>query len=313
MGEIYLIVVLAGGVGAARFLQGLVQIVNPKDLYVIVNTADDIELYGLSISPDLDIIMYTLSGIVDKIQGWGINNDTTNCLEMLKRYKQDTWFKLGDKDLATHIYRTKLLKSGLKLSEITKRLCRHLGVEVNLIPMTDQKVVTKIKTPKGIIHFEEFMIERKAQDKVLEIIYEGAEDAEPTNGILDIIKNAEGILIGPSNPLVSINTILSIKEIRMALEQVNKSIVGISPIIGNKPVKGPLDKLMKGLGMEVSCFGVAKFYKNLIKTFIIDEIDKDRKSQIEKLGIKVIITNTLMKNLEIKKNLAQITLDAMKN
>ncbi len=312
MGAICLIVVLAGGVGAARFLQGLVQIVNPKDLYVIVNTADDFELYGLSISPDLDIIMYTLSGIVDKMQGWGIDNDTTNCLEMLSRYKQDTWFKLGDKDLATHIYRTNLLKSGLKLSEITKKLCQHLGVEVNLIPMTNQKVMTKIRTPDGIIHFEEYMIERKAQDKVLEIIYEGAEDAKPTNGILDIIKNAEGILIGPSNPLVSINTILSIKEIKLALEQIDKPIIGISPIIGNKPVKGPLDRLMKGLGMEVSCFGVAKFYKNLIKTFVIDEIDKDRKSEIEKLGIKVIITNTLMKNLEIKKNLAQITLDAMK-
>ncbi|NVM03193.1 MAG: 2-phospho-L-lactate transferase [Candidatus Helarchaeota archaeon] len=308
-----MIVVLAGGVGAARFLQGLVQIVNPKDLYVIVNTADDFEQHGLSISPDLDIIMYTLSGIVDETQGWGIKNDTINCLEMLKRYKQDTWFKLGDKDLATHIYRTQLLKSGLTLSEITKILCLNLGVKVNLIPMTDQKVATKIKIPTGTIHFEEFMIKRKAQDKVLEIIYEGAEDAKPTDGILDIIKDAEGILIGPSNPLVSINTILSIKQIRKALKQANKPIVGISPIIGNKPVKGPLDTLMKGLGMEVSCVGVAKFYKNLIKTFIIDEIDRDRKNQIEELGIKVLVTNTLMKNLEIKKNLAQITLDAMNN
>ncbi|MFX0136001.1 MAG: 2-phospho-L-lactate transferase [Candidatus Hodarchaeota archaeon] len=308
-----MIVVLAGGVGAARFLQGLVQIVNPKNLYVIVNTADDIELYGLSISPDLDIILYTLSGIVDDTQGWGIKNDTTNCLNMLKRYNQDTWFKLGDKDLATHIYRTQLLRSGLNLSEITEKLCQHLGVKVNLIPMTNQKVTTKIKTPSGIIHFEEFMIERKAQDKVLEIIYEGAEDANPTDGILDVINDAEGILISPSNPLVSINTILSIKQIRKALEQVNKPIIGISPIIGNKPVKGPLDKLMKGLGMEVSCVGVAKIYKNLIKTFIIDEIDRDRKKQIEELGINVIVTNTLMKNLQIKKNLAQITLDAMKN
>lgn len=313
MGARYLIVVLAGGVGAARFLQGLVQIVNPKNLYVIVNTADDIELYGLSISPDLDIILYTLSGIVDDTQGWGIKNDTTNCLNMLKRYNQDTWFKLGDKDLATHIYRTQLLRSGLNLSEITEKLCQHLGVKVNLIPMTNQKVTTKIKTPSGIIHFEEFMIERKAQDKVLEIIYEGAEDANPTDGILDVINDAEGILISPSNPLVSINTILSIKQIRKALEQVNKPIIGISPIIGNKPVKGPLDKLMKGLGMEVSCVGVAKIYKNLIKTFIIDEIDRDRKKQIEELGINVIVTNTLMKNLQIKKNLAQITLDAMKN
>ncbi len=156
MGASVLIVVLAGGVGAARFLQGLVQIVNPKELHVIVNTADDIELHGLSISPDLDIIMYTLAGIVDETQGWGIKNDTFKCLEMLKMYGQEAWFQLGDKDLATHVYRTKLLKLRMKLSEVTRRLCKHLGVEVNLIPMTDDKVATKIRIPEGIIHFEEF-------------------------------------------------------------------------------------------------------------------------------------------------------------
>ncbi|MHA1298772.1 MAG: 2-phospho-L-lactate transferase [Candidatus Helarchaeota archaeon] len=307
-----MIVVLAGGVGAAKFLQGLVQIVDPEELSVIVNTADDIELHGLSISPDLDIIMYTLAGIVDESQGWGIKNDTTNCLEMLKKYNQKVWFKLGDKDLATHIYRTQLMRSGHTLTETTKIMCKHLGVKANLIPMTNEKVATKIRTPSGVIHFEEFMIERRAQDEVLEIIYDGAENARPVDGVLDIIKNCEGILIGPSNPLVSINTILSVNEVGEAIKKSNKPIIGVSPIVGNKPVKGPLDKLMKGLGMEVSCVGVAKFYKNLIRTFIIDEIDKEKKEIIEDFGLKVIVTNTIMKNLEIKKNLAQIALNAMK-
>lgn len=311
MGAIFLIVVLAGGIGASKFLQGLVQIVDPEEIFVIVNTGDDIELHGLSISPDLDIIMYTLSGIVDESVGWGIKNDTINCLEMLKRYNQKVWFKLGDQDLATHILRTKLLKSGLKLSEVTKILCKNLGVNANLVPMTDQKVETKIKTPSGIYHFEEYMIERKTQDRVFKIIFEGAEVAKPTDGIIDAINDAEGILISPSNPLVSINTILSVKGIRKALEKSNKPVIGVSPIIGNKPVKGPLDKLMEGLGMEVSCFGVAKFYKNLIKTFIIDETDNKQKKSIEQLGIKVIIADILMKDLEIKKNLAQIALNAM--
>jgi len=284
---------------------------DPNEINVIVNTADDIELFGLSISPDLDIIMYTMAGIVDEEQGWGIKNDTTNCLEMLKRYNQKVWFKLGDKDLATHVYRTLLLKSGLKLSQVTKKLCYHLGIKINLIPMTDQKVTTKIKTPSGILHFEEYMIERMAKDDVLDIIYEGAEVAKPSSGILDLIKEASGILIGPSNPLVSINTILSIREIKRTLEKINKPIIGVSPIIGNKPVKGPLDRLMKGLGMEISCLGVARFYKNLINTFIIDKVDKKQKEKIEKLGIKVIVTDTLMKDLEVKKNLAQIAINAM--
>jgi len=307
-----LIVALAGGVGAARFLQGLVRVVPEKEVTVIVNTGDDIELYGLHISPDLDIIMYTLAGIVNEETGWGIQGDTFHFLEMLQKYGRETWFKLGDKDLATHIYRTNLIKNGLPLSEVTSRFCQSLGLKVRILPMTNEKFETKIVTDKGVMHFQEYLVKRGAQDKVINVIFEGAEKAQPAPGVVDSILEADAVIVCPSNPIVSIGTILSVKNVKNALKETKARTIAISPIVGGRPIKGPADKLMQGLGLEVSAFSVANFYRDFLDVFIIDYADKTEKNRIERLGLNVIVANTIMKSLEDKVQLAKVVLRSIK-
>jgi len=302
-----MITTLAGGVGAARFLQGLVHVVPPEEIVTIVNTGDDIEFYGLHISPDVDIVTYTLAGIVDEEKGWGMRGDTFNCLDMLRKYGYETWFMLGDKDLATHIHRTLLLKSGLKLSEVTEKIRKALGVKVKIIPMTNDKVQTKIVTNVGEMHFQEYLVKRKAQDPVLDVKFEGIERAEPAPGVIEAILNADGIIICPSNPIVSIGPILSIKGVKEALKKTKAKIVAISPIVGGAPIKGPADKLMRGLGIEVSALGIAKIYKNFLDALVIDNVDRDLKPKIEEIGIKVHVTDTIMRTLESKIKLAKET------
>jgi len=303
-----LIVALAGGVGAARFLQGLIRVVQEEEVTVIVNTGDDIELYGLHISPDLDIIMYTLAGIVNEETGWGIQGDTFHFLEMLQKYGQETWFKLGDKDLATHIYRTNLIKSGLPLSEVTSRLCQSLGLKVKILPMTNDKFETKIVTDKGVMHFQEYLVKRGAQDKVINVIFEGAEEAQPAPGVVDSILEADAVIVCPSNPIVSVGTILSVKNVRSALKETKAKMVAISPIVGGRPIKGPADRLMRGLGLEVSAFSVANFYRDFLDVFIIDYVDQSERNRIKRLGLNVIVANTIMKSLEDKIQLAKVVL-----
>ena len=306
-----MIVALAGGVGAARFLQGLIKLVPEEKLTVIVNTGDDIEFFGLHISPDIDIIMYTLAGIVDETKGWGIRGDTFHCLEMLEKYGYETWFMLGDKDLATHIHRTYLLKRGFRLSEVTQRLCEKLGLKLKILPMTDQKFATIIKTDKGKMHFQEYLVKRKAIDKVLGVEFEGV-GAEPAPDVLDSILNSEAIIICPSNPIVSIGTILSLKGVKQALKESKAKKVAISPIVGGSPIKGPADKLMEGLGIEVSAYGVASIYKDFLDIFVIDHVDAGLKDRIEKdFGIQVVVTNTIMKTLEDKIQLAKVVLKSI--
>lgn len=306
-----MITTLAGGVGAARFLQGLVHVVPPEEIVTIVNTGDDIEFYGLHISPDVDIVIYTLAGIVNQEKGWGIHEDTFNCLEMLGQYGYETWFMLGDKDLATHIHRTILLKNGLKLSEVTENIRKALRVKVKVIPMTNNRVQTKIITNIGEMHFQEYLVKRKAQDPVLDVKFEGIEKAEPAPGVIESILNADGIIICPSNPIVSIGPILSIKGVKEALKKTRAKIVAISPIVGGTPIKGPADKLMRGLGIEVSAVGVARVYRDIIDVFIIDNVDKDLKSRIEELEVEVFITDTIMKTLEDKIRLAKEALNCL--
>jgi len=305
-----LITVLAGGVGAARFLQGLVKIVPEKEVTVIVNTGDDIQLYGLHISPDLDIIMYTLAGVVDEEKGWGIQGDTFHCLELLQRYGYKTWFKLGDKDLATHVHRTFLLRGGLSLSEATSRICQSLGLKVKLLPMTDDKFETRIRIDSGIIHFQEYLVKRRAQDKVIDVLFEGAGKAQPAPGVIDSILRADKIIVCPSNPIVSIGTILSVKGVRDGLRETRARVVAISPIVGGAPIKGPADKLMRGLGLEVSAYSVASLYRDFLDAFIIDNMDRTEKGQIEGLGLHAIVTNTIMKSLQDKIQLARVTLSS---
>ena len=302
---------LAGGIGAARFLEGLVRIVPEESLTVIVNTGDDIELHGLHISPDLDIVMYTLAGIVDKGQGWGVAADTFHCLEMLQRYGCETWFKLGDMDLATHIHRTQLLKSGLKLSEVTGRISHSLGLRLRILPMTDDRFETRIVTDRGDVHFQEYLVKRGAQDRVVNVVFKGEEEARPAPGVLDAILDAETVIVCPSNPIVSIDTILSVRGVRKALKKTHAKIAAISPIVGGAPIKGPADKLMEGLGLEVSSYAVGDLYKDFLDFFVIDLMDEAERARIETLGLRVLVTNTIMKNLESKIRLAKVVLDAI--
>jgi len=304
-----MITALAGGVGAARFLTGLVKLISQKDLSVIVNTGDDIELFGLHISPDVDIVTYTLSGIVDEEKGWGIRGDTFHCLEALRKFKGETWFNLGDRDLATHIFRTNLLKNGVKLSEVTARVSRLLGLEVAVLPMTDDRFETRVLIEEGLVHFEEYFVKRGGKDEVLGVEFLGGDGAKPAAGVLEAIREAEKVIVCPSNPIVSIGTILAVNGVRDALRQSDAKKVAVSPIIAGAPVKGPADKLMRGLGFEVSAFSVAELYSDFLDTFVLDVADSAEKGRIEKLGVEVEVTNTLMKSLEDKVELARTVLE----
>jgi LPPG:FO 2-phospho-L-lactate transferase len=305
-----MITALAGGVGAARFLTGLVKLVNEKDLSIIVNTGDDIEMFGLHVSPDIDIVAYTLAGIVDEEKGWGIRGDTFHCLETLRRFNREVWFNLGDRDLALHIFRTNLLKNGLRLSEVTAQISHALKLNVTILPMTDDKFETRIITEMGSVHFQEYLVKRGAKDEVLGVEFIGADNADPTPGAIESIREAELVIICPSNPIVSIGTILAVKGIRDALRHTDAKRVAISPIIAGAPVKGPADKLLRGLGFKVSAYSVAKLYSDFLDTFVLDVADSADEGKIEKLGIEVKVTNTLMKNLETKIALARTILES---
>ncbi|HMK95296.1 MAG TPA: 2-phospho-L-lactate transferase [Candidatus Limnocylindrales bacterium] len=305
-----MITALAGGVGAARFLTGLTKLVREEDLSVIVNTGDDMEMFGLHISPDLDIVSYALAGIVDDEKGWGIKNDTFQCLEMLKKIGFETWFSIGDRDFATHIFRTDMLRKGFTLSKVTEEICQRIGVKVKIMPMTDDKFETWIKIEEGLVHFEEYFVKRQAGDRVLDVKFVGAAHAKPAPKVVDSILNAEMVVICPSNPIVSIGTILSVDGVRDALKKTKAKVVGVSPIIAGAPVKGPADKLMRGLGFEVSAFSVAKLYKDFLDTFLIDTKDADEKCRIEQLNINVKVADTVMKCVEDKVGLAKSVLES---
>lgn len=305
-----MITALAGGIGAAKFLTGLAKNISQENLTVIVNTGDDIEMHGLHISPDIDIITYTLAGIVDEEKGWGIRDDTFHCLEALGKLGQEVWFNLGDRDLATHLLRTELLKKGLGLSEITAIVGKTLGVKTRILPMTDDKFETRITTKQGSCHFEEYLVKRGAKDEALGVEFIGADQARPAMGVLDAIKTAQRVVICPSNPIVSIGTILAVNGIREALRQTDARKVAISPIVAGAPVKGPADKLMKALGLEVSAYSVAKLYSDFVDVFIIDTADSDQKPNIESLGIEVKVTNTIMRSLEDKVSLAKAAIES---
>ncbi len=304
---------LAGGVGAARFLDGFIRVTDPSSITVIVNIGDDDEIYGLYISPDIDTIIYTLAGIADDVRGWGIRGDTFNCLEMLSRYGVETWFRIGDRDAATHIFRTMLLRRGLKLQEVTDIIRRRLNIKVRVIPVTNDRVETMVLTDRGLMSFQDYFVKRGFQDEVRGIIYRGVDKAEPAEGVIEAIMNTDGVIICPSNPIVSIGTIISIKGVREALRETKAKIIGISPIIGGATVKGPADKMLKGLGLEPSAYSVAELYRDFLDIFVIDEVDVGLKDKIEKLGIKVYVTNTLMKSIEDRVRIAREVLNLIFN
>ena len=305
-----MIVVLAGGVGAARFLQGLAQVVPQERLAVIVNTGDDRDFYGLHVSPDIDIVMYTLAGIVDEKQGWGIRNDTYHTMQQLTAYGNEDWFMLGDRDLATHIHRANLLRQGKTLSNVTDDLRRHLGLTLRVLPMSDQPVQTHIQTQLGLLHFQEYMVKYRCAPDVQDVVFVGASETRPAPGLLDLLKDAEAILLAPSNPIVSIGSILSVPGIHDVLHEASGMVVAVSPIVGGSPIKGPADKLMRGMGIDVSPVGVARCYRDFLDVMVIDEQDAHLLGAIEDLGIPAVATNTIMRDMQAKAALAREVLKA---
>jgi len=307
-----LIVAFAGGVGAAKFLEGLIRLVPQEQITVIGNVGDDIEFYGLHVSPDLDIVTYTLAGLVDQTKGWGFADDTFNFRDTLERYGVKSWFNLGDRDLATHIYRTEQLRKGKDLSDVTQEITKRLGLRINLLPATNDPFQTYVIAGGSSMHFQEYMVKRQTKPKVSKIIFRGSRTAKPTRAVLKSISHASGIIICPSNPIVSIGAILAVEGVKNALRKTSAKIVGISPIIGGKTVKGPADKLLKALNVEPSATGVAELYSDFLDTFIIDRVDEQLVSNITALGIKPVVTNTLMKTLTAKTRLARVALSQLK-
>jgi LPPG:FO 2-phospho-L-lactate transferase len=307
------IVVLAGGVGAARFLEGLVQVVSPADVTVIVNTGDDMaDFMGLYISPDLDIVAYTLAGIVNTKRGWGIRGDTFHCLERLKGLGGEAWFALGDRDLGTHLARTAMLKQGWFLSKVTKVIAQALGVQCRLLPMTDQWVPTRVSTTAGWLHFEEYLVKRGAQDAVKGVMFDGVDKAVPAPGVLEAIRRAKTLVVAPSNPIVSIGPILAVPGVRRALVEAVAPCVAVSPIVGGRPVKGPADKFMAALGVEVSPLGVAQLYRDFVDVLVVDEQDRSQVVAVEAMGIRTVAEQTLMTSQARKTALARAVLNAAK-
>lgn len=306
-----MITALGGGVGAAKFLEGLSSVIQSEPLNVIVNTGDDICLNGLSISPDVDTIIYRLSGVIDKKKGWGLEGDTFHSLNSLERFGLETWFNIGDKDLATHLYRTYLRGKGHTPTEIALKIAGAFKLASNLkiMPMTDQDVETWIQTNEGEMHFQEYLVKKKMKPEVCRVTIRGIDHADPAPGILDSIKQARAVIICPSNPIISIGPILQVKGIREALKITQAEIIAISPLVGGVPLKGPADRLMRGLGLEVSSAQVARLYSDFLDTMVIDVEDVHEKREISDMGLKTLAVDTVMSDKEKSAKLASSVLE----
>jgi len=307
---------LAGGVGAARFLAGLIRVVPANDVFAIVNTADDDEFHGLHVSPDLDSVTYTLAGASNAVQGWGLEGETFATLDALARYDVATWFRLGDKDLATHLYRTERMRAGAPLSTVTREIAAAWSVDAQLVPMSDDPVRTRITVRRDGGDVEELAMQRwfvgeRAEPPVLAVRFEGAEAARPAPGVLDALRRADAIVICPSNPVISIGPILAVPGIREILVARRDHVVAVSPIVGGAPVKGPADRLMAPLGIEVSCVGVARGYSDVCSSLVIDAVDRERAAEVEEAGVRAVVTDTMMRSPEIAAALAAETLAAV--
>jgi LPPG:FO 2-phospho-L-lactate transferase len=300
-----MLTVLTGGTGGAKLVQGLGHEIDPEELVIVCNTGDDFVLHGLHISPDLDTIVYTLGGVADSGKGWGIQGDTFAALEWLEKYGGENWFKLGDRDLATHIARTGLLGEGLTLAQATERIGKSLGVRAALLPMSNEKVPTRIQTAAGEISFQEYFVKHHWSVEVTGVSYAGAEASQPAPGVSEAIRDANGIIVCPSNPVTSIGPILAVPGIRAALEETRAPVLAVSPIIGGAPVSGPADKLMAAAGMEVSAFGVAKAYADFVDLFALAPEDRDWRTRIEALGVKTVEKPIRMNTLDDKRRLAR--------
>ena len=305
------IVALAGGVGAARFLDGLARVLPPERLFIIGNTGDDAEIHGLHISPDLDTVTYTLAGLADPQRGWGIRGDSFHGLEHLARLGGETWFQLGDRDLGTHLYRTDRLRQGATLTEITAEIVSRLGVRAALVPMSDAHVETRICTAAGELEFQTYFVKRRARDRVAAVRFEGAAAAEPAAGVLEAIAAAEAIIFCPSNPFISIGPILAVPGIRQAIESRRQRVVAISPIVGGRALKGPAAAMMKSMHMRPAASEVARLYQTLVSVFVMDELDRRQAAAVQELGMRPVLTGTIMHGLRERKALARAVVREM--
>lgn len=303
------ILALTGGVGGAKLALGLAEVLVPESLNVIVNTADDFEHFELPISPDIDTLMYTLAGINNKEQGWGVENETWSFMQSMEVLGGPTWFRLGDKDLATHTLRKHYLNAGKNLTEVTDILARRLGVKHAIFPMTDTRVSTFVETETGPMSFQEYFVARQCEPKISDITFKGIEKSQPTAGILGAIQKADAIVCCPSNPFVSIEPILSVPGLKQAILKRNIPVIVVSPIVGGKALKGPAEKMMQELEMPSSAQAVADYYQGFASHFVLDSLDKEQAEAIEKTGVKTLVCNTVMKNLLDKTTLAKSILE----
>jgi LPPG:FO 2-phospho-L-lactate transferase len=300
---------LAGGVGGAKLASGLQDVLSPGDLSVVVNTADDFDLWGLHICPDLDTVMYTLAGMSNPETGWGIVGETFEALNMAERYGEEAWFKLGDKDLATHVLRTHRMRSGETLTKITAGISGALGLESSVLPMSDDPVSTVLETPEGRLEFQEYFVRRGQRDEVLGIRLRGIEEARPTEGVLAAIGDADAIIFCPSNPVVSVGPILALPGMMEALASSLAPKVAVSPIVGGRALKGPADRMLASLGHEVSATGVAMMYAGLVDGMVVDSADEKERTSIEAIGMRVLVTESVMRNDEDRARLASEALE----
>lgn len=302
------VVALAGGVGGAKLADGLYRVLPPDTLTIVGNTADDLELFGVHISPDLDTVMYTLAGLANPATGWGVVDDTFTTLAMLERYSEEIWFRLGDADFATHLKRTAGLRAGQRLTEVTASLTGPLGIRARLLPMCDERVATEVRTPEGWRDFQDYFVRRRHEDRVTQVRFAGIENAHVTPEVAGALASADAIIFCPSNPLVSIGPILAMPGFRGTLAASPAIKIAVSPIVGGKALKGPADRMLAEQGMEVSAYGVATGYVDILDVMTIDTLDAADAPRIEALGIAVQIAQTVMQSDDDRRQLARAVL-----
>ena len=317
-----MIAALAGGVGAARLLGGLVQVVAPPDITVIVNTGDDTILHGLHVSPDLDTVTYSLAGVVNPETGWGQAGESWAAMEALERYGGETWFRLGDRDLATHLYRTQRLRDGASLSTITSEIAASWGIGPHLLPMSDDPVRTRVTLAEADgslpgtrpqdreVEFQDYFVRRRHAVEVQAVRFEGAEQARPAPGVLEAVETATTVVVCPSNPIVSIGPILAVPGIEDALARRRSDTVAVSPIVAGAALKGPADRLLTELGHEASVVGVARLYAPLASTLVVDEADAVLADRVEREGVRCVVAPTVMSSPEASAALAKVVMSA---
>ena len=306
------IAALAGGTGAAKLLRGLARLVDPGDLTIIGNTGDDLDLWGLHVSPDLDTVCYTLASIVDAVKGWGLGDESFHALDAMHRFGEPTWFNLGDRDLATHLHRTGLLRQGRTLTQVTASVAAGLGVAQRVLPMSNQPVRTGVLGPDGWLDFQEYFVREKAQIAVRAVRYEGAESARPAPGVVEAILEARAVIVCPSNPITSVGPILAVPGIARALGESRATALAISPIVGGEAVSGPAGRLMAACGLPVSAVGVAQVYAPWLDTIVLDQRDAGLAAELAALGVSALTTDTVMTSPEKEIALARRILDALR-